>query len=41
MLYAVFFRKLLKESFLAGITYSCQDFSVRPGKNNPVAGKEI
>jgi hypothetical protein len=39
--YAVFCRKLLKESFLASITYSCQEFSARPGKNNPVAGKEI
>ncbi len=38
--YAVFCTKLLKESFLASI-HSWQEFSVRPGKNNPVTGKEI
>jgi hypothetical protein len=31
----------LKESILASITFFCQEFSARPGKNNPVAGKEI
>jgi hypothetical protein len=36
-----FVENYLKESFLAGITYSCQEFSSRPVKNNPVAGKEI
>jgi hypothetical protein len=39
--HAVFCIKLLKESFLASFTDSCQEFSARPGKNNPVAGKEI
>jgi hypothetical protein len=29
----------LKESFLASISYSCQEFSAKPSKNNPVAGK--
>jgi hypothetical protein len=32
---------MLTESFLASITHSWQEFSARPGKNNPVAGKEI
>jgi hypothetical protein len=39
--YAVFCRKLLKEFFVASITYSGQEFSARPCKNNPVAEKEI
>jgi hypothetical protein len=39
--YAVFCRKLLKECFLSSITFSFQEFSARPGKNNPIAGKEI
>jgi hypothetical protein len=39
MLY--FVENYLKESILASITYSCQEFSARPGKNNPAAGKEI
>jgi hypothetical protein len=33
--------KLLKEPFLASISYSCQEFSAKPNKTNPVAGKEI
>ncbi len=41
MLYFFYFRILLKESFFASITYSCQEFSARPSKNNPVPGKEI
>jgi hypothetical protein len=39
--YAVFCRKLLKESLLPSITYPRQEFLARPGKNNPVAGKVI
>ncbi len=39
--YAVFCRKLLKESLLPSITCPWQEFSARPGKNNPVAGKLI
>jgi hypothetical protein len=39
--YVVFCRKLLKESFLASITYPWQEFSARPGKKNTVDGKEI
>jgi hypothetical protein len=31
----------VKESFLASITHSCQEFSARPSKNNSFAGKEI
>jgi hypothetical protein len=37
----VFCRKLLKKSFLTSITLSWQEFSARPGKNNPITGKEI
>jgi hypothetical protein len=33
--------KLLKESFLASVVHSWQEFLARPSKNNPVAGKEI
>jgi hypothetical protein len=36
----LFCRKLLKESFLTNITHSWQEFSARPGKNNPAAGKK-
>ena len=39
--YVVFCGKLLKESLLPSITYPWQEFSARPGKNNPVAGKVI
>jgi hypothetical protein len=39
--YAVFCRKLFKKSLLPSITYPWQEFSARPVKNNPVAGKVI
>jgi hypothetical protein len=39
MLYLV--ENFFKESFLASVFYSWQEFSASCSKNNPVAGKEI
>jgi hypothetical protein len=38
--YAAFCRKLLKESFLASISHSRQEFSARPGKTTQLLEKK-
>jgi hypothetical protein len=34
-------KNIKKKRKKKSIAYACQEFSARPGKNNPVTGKEI